>query len=108
MAPFLATTTVLMEAVKGGAGREAAHAAIKEHALAAAEDLRQGRPPALLERLAADPRLGLDAAALRAALSADERFVGAALRQVDRFLAETEAVLHDLPRARQFRPGGIL
>ena len=33
---FLATTTILMEAVKGGAGRETAHEAIKEHALAAA------------------------------------------------------------------------
>ena len=30
--PFLATTTILMEAVKAGAGRETAHEAIKEHA----------------------------------------------------------------------------
>lgn len=107
-APFLATTTVLMEAVKRGAGRESAHAAIKEHALAAAQDLRKGNPPALLERLAADPRLGLDAAGLRAALQADERFVGAAMHQVDGFLAEVEAVLQRVPRARDFRPGGIL
>ena len=34
--PFLASTTILMEAVKNGAGREIAHAAIQEHALAAA------------------------------------------------------------------------
>ena len=40
--PFLATTTILMEAVKGGAGRETAHEAIKEHALAAAKALRSG------------------------------------------------------------------
>ena len=33
--PFLATTTFLMEAVKAGAGREEAHEAIKEHAVAA-------------------------------------------------------------------------
>lgn len=107
-APFLATTTVLMEAVKRGAGRESAHAAIKEHALAAAQDLRQGRPPALLARLASDPRLGLDEDALRAALRADERFLGSALRQVDAFLAEVEGVLDRIPRARDFRPAGIL
>ena len=100
--------TVLMEAVKGGAGRESAHAAIKEHALAAAQDLRKGLAPALLERLAADPRLGLTEEALRAALRADERFIGAAMPQVDAFLAETEAILHRLPEARDFRPGRIL
>ncbi|MFX6872929.1 adenylosuccinate lyase, partial [Acinetobacter baumannii] len=33
--PFLLTTTVMMEAVKKGAGRESAHEAIKEHAVAA-------------------------------------------------------------------------
>ena len=33
--PFLATTTLLMEAVKAGAGREAAHEAIKTHAVPA-------------------------------------------------------------------------
>ncbi|WP_438501887.1 hypothetical protein, partial [Acinetobacter baumannii] len=36
--PFLLTTTVMMEAVKKGAGREGAHEAIKEHAVAAIRD----------------------------------------------------------------------
>ena len=47
--PFLATTTILMEAVKRGAGRETAHEAIKEHSLAAVKAMRYGhrgrRPP---------------------------------------------------------------
>src|SRR5690606_40010328 len=56
--PFLATTTILMEAVKRGAGRETAHAAIKEHALASATALREGNgDAALLDRLAGDRRL---------------------------------------------------
>ena len=42
--PFLATTTVLMEAVKAGAGREEAHEAIKEHAVQTVRDLRSGPP----------------------------------------------------------------
>ena len=107
-APFLATTTVLMEAVKRGAGRETAHAAIKEHALAAAQAMRKGQDPALLRRLAADARIGIDEAGLREALRADDRFVGAALRQVDAFLAATDAVLGRVPAARGFRPGAIL
>lgn len=57
--PFLATTTILMEAVKAGAGRETAHEAIKEHALAAAKALRSGGDVDLLSRLAGDKRVGL-------------------------------------------------
>jgi adenylosuccinate lyase len=59
--PFLLTTTVLMEAVKSGAGREGAHEAIKEHAVAAARDLRSGAVGEndLFQRLAEDSRLGL-------------------------------------------------
>ncbi len=41
--PFLATTKVLMAAVRNGVGREAAHEAIKEHAVAVALEMRQGR-----------------------------------------------------------------
>ena len=59
--PFLATTTVLMEAVKAGAGREEAHEAIKEHAVQTVRDLRSGEITTnnLVERLASDSRLGL-------------------------------------------------
>ena len=41
--PFLATTKVLIAAVRAGVGREAAHEAIKEHAVAVALEMRQGR-----------------------------------------------------------------
>jgi adenylosuccinate lyase len=34
------TTTIMMEAVKAGVGRETAHKAIKEHAVATVNDLR--------------------------------------------------------------------
>ena len=40
--PFLTTTKVLMTAVRNGVGREAAHEAIKEHAVAVALEMRQG------------------------------------------------------------------
>ena len=61
--PFLATTKVLMAAVRAGTGREQAHEAIKEHAVRVALDMREqgAADNDLLARLAADPRLGLDA-----------------------------------------------
>ncbi len=59
--PFLATTKVLMAAVRAGVGRETAHEAIKEHAVAVALAMREeGKEPDLLDRLAADDRLPLE------------------------------------------------
>ena len=65
-----------MAAVRRGRGREAAHEAIKEHAVAVALELREsGRADNdLFDRLAADPRLGLTADELRAV---DRRAAGA-------------------------------
>jgi hypothetical protein len=65
--PFLMTTTIMMEAVKAGVGRETAHKAIKEHALATVAELRSGAIDRnnLIERLAADSRIGLQRATLR-------------------------------------------
>ncbi len=59
--PFLMTTTVMMEAVKKGVGRETAHKVIKEHAVATVADMRTGEVEKnnLLDRLAEDGRLGL-------------------------------------------------
>ena len=54
--PFLATTKVLMAAVRAGVGREAAHEAIKEHAVAVALAHARAGPGDndLFDRLAAD------------------------------------------------------
>ncbi len=47
--PFLATTKVLMAAVRAGMGREAAHHVIREHAVATALDMRErGAEPDLM------------------------------------------------------------
>ena len=66
--PFLATTKVLMAAVRAGVGREQAHEAIKEHAVAVALAMREQGAATndLFDRLAADPRLGLSRAELDA------------------------------------------
>ena len=105
--PFLATTTILMEAVKTGAGRETAHEAIKEHALAAAKAIRNGDEANMIGRLAGDKRLGLTREKLEKILSDGSRFVGAAPEQVDEFVA-TVAPLNEVQGAASYQPGKLL
>lgn len=107
--PFLATTKVLMAAVRAGVGREEAHEVIKEHAVATALAMREkGAEPDLLGLLADDPRLPLDRAALEAALADRASFTGAAADQVDRVVTEVEALAADYPDAAVYSPGAIL
>jgi adenylosuccinate lyase len=106
--PFLATTTILMEAVKNGAGRETAHEAIKEHALAAAKALRSGGDADLLSRLAGDKRVGLGKKKLIEVLAQSERFVGAAPHQVDAFVAVVTPLVKKTKGAADYRPGKLL
>ena len=107
--PFLATTTILMEAVKHGAGRETAHEAIKEHALAAAKALRSGTGDAdLLARLAGDRRLGLSKKILQSILSENARFVGAAPHQVDEFIAKVRSLTKRHKGAADYQPARLL
>ena len=82
--PFLLTTTILMEAVKAGVGRESAHEAIKEHAVAAAKAMRSGatRENDLFDRLANDPRLKLSRRQLDALVNRAGELTGMARKQV--------------------------
>ncbi len=108
--PFLLTTTVLMEAVKAGAGREGAHEAIKEHAVAVARDMRSGKVSVndLFERLAKDSRLGLDAAQFIAVFEQGRANSGDAGAQVDAFGSAVEALAARHPAAASYEPGAIL
>ncbi len=107
--PFLATTKVLIAAVRAGVGRETAHEVIKEHAVAVALAMREkGAEPDLLDRLAADERLPLDRAALDAALADKQAFSGAAASQVDQVVAEVDELVSSYPDAAKYAPGAIL
>jgi adenylosuccinate lyase len=107
--PFLATTKVLIAAVRAGMGREAAHEVIKEHAVAVALAMRErGAEPDLLDRLAADSRLPLDRAALDAALADRQSFTGAAGAQVDAVAAAVADLVAAHPEAAKYTPGAIL
>lgn len=108
--PFLTTTRLLMTAVKEGVGRETAHAAIRDHAVAVALEMRKsGRQDNdLLDRLSQDPRLGLPKEKLVAAISHPMEFVGNAPRQITTFTSQVEEIVKKYPEAATYVPEEIL
>jgi adenylosuccinate lyase len=108
--PFLATTKVLMAAVRKGVGREVGHEAIKEHAVAVALEMREAGSAEndLFDRLAADSRLGLTREEIAGAVADPLSFTGAAREQVAAVVARVEAVAAANPEAAAYTPGAIL
>ncbi|MGN6161930.1 MAG: lyase family protein, partial [Marmoricola sp.] len=107
--PFLTTTKVLMTAVRNGVGREEAHEAIKEHAVAVALEMRQGLDRNdLYARLAADARLGLTETQIADLVKQPIEFTGAAVDQVQTVIAKVEKTLASDPAAAAYAPGDIL
>jgi adenylosuccinate lyase len=108
--PFLATTKVLMAAVRRGVGREVAHEVIKEHAVAVALALREKGSDRndLLERLATDERLKLTTTDLDTLVSTPLSFTGAATAQVAAFCDQVALVTALHPDAAFYVPGEIL
>ena len=105
--PFLATTKILMAAVKAGVGREIAHEVIKEHAVKAALGMREGKKNTLLDDLSNDDRLPLDRAALDKLISTPIEFTGDARQQVTRVVNRIGAITSAHPAAVQYKPGSI-
>jgi len=108
--PFLATTKVLVAAVKAGVGREVAHEVIKEHSVAVALEMREkgAAENDLLGRLAADDRLGLSEADLRSLVASPIEFTGAAGVQVKAVVDQINDVVAAHPDAAAYAPGAIL
>ncbi len=108
--PFLLSTSFLMAAVKAGAGRETAHAAIKEHALAVARELREGAISQndLLDRLAADERVPVPREQLQEVFEKGQNNTGAATAQVDAFIEAVTSLTERHPEAATYQPGDIL
>jgi adenylosuccinate lyase len=108
--PFLATTKILMAAVRAGVGRETAHEAIKEHAVAVALDMREQGADRndLFERLAADPRIPLDGAALAELLADRISFTGMASAQVAEVAERVAKVVERFGAEAGYSPSPIL
>jgi adenylosuccinate lyase len=108
--PFLLSTTIMMEAVKGGAGREDAHSAIKEHAVSTVKELRNGevKENDLAKRLAGDKRIGLNAEVIQELIKKGQERIGAAHSQVDYFLERADSWSKRYPNATEYQPPSIL
>ncbi|HZA03458.1 MAG TPA: adenylosuccinate lyase [Propionibacteriaceae bacterium] len=107
--PFLVTTKVLVAAVRHGVGREEAHEVIKEHAVAVALAMRErGADNDLLDRLASDPRLGVDRAALDAAVAQPLELTGTASAQVGAVVSRIEKLVAAHPDAAAYTPGLVM
>ena len=107
--PFLATTKVLMAAVRNGVGREVAHEAIKEAAVGVALAMRQGQAANdVFERLAADERLGLTKEQIDSLVAEPITFTGAAVAQTQQVCRRVADVTARHPEAAAYAPGSIL
>ena len=105
--PFLATTKILMAAVKKGIGREDAHEVIKEISTAVANKQRQGESASLIEALAADNRLPLSESDLLSFISQPLDFAGLAQEQCDAVIAKVKVLTGSHPSALAYQPEQI-
>ena len=106
--PFLATTKILMAAVKKGVGREVAHDAIKKHAVAAALSMREGNAPDLIKRLANEKVLNLTEVELNNLLTDPLSFAGLAQQQVKVVVEKVTEIVKKYPQAASYLPKPII
>ncbi len=86
--PFMATENIIMAGVKRGGDRQDLHEAVRTHSHAAAARVKEeGGDNDLLDRLAADPVIGMTREEINAVLDLRE-FVGRAPEQVEEFIRD--------------------
>ena len=89
--PFMATETILMNAVSRGGDRQELHESIRKHSMAAARRMKEeGADADLLDRIAGDESFGLSMEELQQ-MTDPMRFVGRAPSQVERFIESAVA-----------------
>jgi adenylosuccinate lyase len=111
--PFLATTEILMMAVRAGVGRETAHELIKKHAVAEALRLREegGGGCRLAELLAGEAifeQAGITRDSIESVLADKSHFVGNAAAQIDAVCAKAREAVARYGKAANYEPGSIL
>ena len=84
--PFMATETILMEAVKRGGDRQELHERIREHSMEAAKQVKMfGKPNQLLDMIKADPSFGLSGTEIDQLVD-PQKFTGCAGIQTQDFI----------------------
>jgi adenylosuccinate lyase len=105
--PFLATTKILMAAVKAGVGREVAHEAIKEHSVKATIAIREGKANTFFDDVAADSRIPLNRSALDQLIVQPLDFAADAQHQVSRVVNRVNAITSQFKEASQYAAESI-
>ena len=105
--PFLATTKILMAAVKNGMGREDAHEALKEISISASHEIREGKTTSLIQTIAADSRIPLTQDELEKLIASPIEFTGLAQEQCDAVIAKIARLTKSHPTAAVYQPGSI-
>ena len=82
----------MMEAVKRGGNRQELHEIIRSCSMAAAAEMKEGRPCDLLRRLAAEPAFAMSEAEMEALLD-PKAYTGRCAGQVRAFLDEIRPLL---------------
>lgn len=93
-----------MQATRRGGDRQDLHERIRQHAVAAADRLKEeGGANDLPRRIAGDPAFGMTEEAVEESLR-PERHVGRAPEQVDAFLADIADILEEARRLETAAP----
>jgi len=110
--PFLATTEIMMTAVKAGVGREKAHETIKKCAIQEALSMREkGEKPDLAKKLADNPdfkKAKISEEKIRSILAEKEHFVGNAKKQIKEVETKANELLAKYKKEAGYEPGEIL
>lgn len=110
--PFLATTEILMMAVKAGIGREIAHGIIKKYSVKEALKMRkEGKPPYLAKRLAEDPvfkERQINEKEINDVLEDKAHFVGNAKKQIYDVCRRVNALTQKYAAEAKYEPREIL
>jgi len=105
--PLLASTKILLAAVKRGMGRENAHEIIKSASLALANAMRQAQDVDFIELLTKDGKLPLSRIEIEALISQPLTFAGNAVLQCQALLAKISPLLARQPEAASYKAGPI-
>lgn len=105
--PLLASTKILLAAVKKGMGREDAHEIIKSASLALATAMRQAQDLDFIDLLTKDGKLPLSRSDIEALISEPLTFTGNAVMQCQAVLAKISPLLARQPEAASYKAGPI-
>tara|TARA_B100000953_G_scaffold195391_1_gene160936 strand:- start:19 stop:1386 length:1368 start_codon:yes stop_codon:yes gene_type:complete len=106
--PFLSTTRILTAAIQAGMGREEAHEAIKQHAVAAVLDIRNNETGEnmLLLRISEDPTIPLTHEELKGVVSNPQ--IGLADSQIKAVSQKVQKVNERYPEAKSYKPEAVI